>query len=114
MISAADVPVESGQGYTITGVDGHQPESLSDFVGDVQLTLTRNGQLLHVTGAGAPPTSGSVRFYQKDLALHGRDIGVWTMTRPATPHSRQPPTQPSDPPGNDSAEMGSRAEREPT
>lgn len=50
MISAADVPVESGQGYTITDVDGHQPEFLNDFTGDVQLTLVRNGQRLQVSG----------------------------------------------------------------
>lgn len=29
----------------------------------------------------AEPTADSVRFYQKDLALHDRDIRVWTITQ---------------------------------
>src|SRR6476469_2371784 len=78
MASAAE-PVESGQSYTITHVDGRQPESLDDFTGDVHLTLARNDQQLHVTGAIAR-TAGAVRFYQKDLALQDRDIRVWTIT----------------------------------
>jgi hypothetical protein len=78
MVSAAE-PVESGQSYTITHVDGRQPESLDDFTGDVHLTLARNDQHLHVTGAIAR-TADSLRFYQKDLALQDRDIRVWTIT----------------------------------
>jgi len=81
MSLTADEPVESGQAYTIEEVDGQQPESLADFDGDIQLTLTRSGQLLHVTGTGGSATTDSVRFYQKDLALHDRDIRVWTITR---------------------------------
>lgn len=80
MTSPTDVPVESGQEYTITDVNGHQPESLSDFAGEIQLTLVRNEHLLQVAGSGATPAAGSVRFYQKDLALHDRDIRVWTIT----------------------------------
>ena len=53
MASAAE-PVESGQIYTITNVDGREPESLDDFTGDVHLTSVRNGQHLHVTGAVTP------------------------------------------------------------
>ncbi len=78
MASAAE-PVESGQSYTITHVDGRQPESLDDFTGDVHLTLARNEQQLQVTGAIAR-TADSVRFYQKDLARQDRDIRVWTIT----------------------------------
>lgn len=81
MISATDVSVESGQGYTITAIDGQQPDSLDDFTGDIHLTLTRNGQVLHVTGAGSPPAKDSVRFYQKDATFHDRDIRVWTITQ---------------------------------
>ena len=78
-MASAPEPVESGQSYTITHVDGREPESLDDFTGDVHLTLVRNGQQLHVTGA-ATRTADSVRFYQKDLALQDRDIRVWTIT----------------------------------
>jgi hypothetical protein len=83
MESTPDVPVESGQDYAVAEVDGQQPGSLADFAGDIHLTLTRSGQLLQVTGTGGPPTADSVRFYQKDLALHDRDIRVWTITRSA-------------------------------
>jgi hypothetical protein len=61
MASAAEL-VESGQSYTIIHIDGRQPESLDDFTGDVHLTLARNDQHLHVTGAIAR-TADSVRFY---------------------------------------------------
>ena len=81
MQSVDHVPAESGQAYTINEVDGQQPQSLADFDGDIHLTLARSGQLLHVTGAGGTATADSVRFYQKDLALHDRDIRVWTITR---------------------------------
>jgi hypothetical protein len=91
MASAAE-PVESGQSYTITHVDGREPESLDDFTGDVHLTLVGNGQQLHVTGA-VTRTADSLRLCQKDLALQDRDIRVWTITGrdnssfPATPHA---------------------------
>jgi hypothetical protein len=78
MVPAAE-PVASGQSYTISQVDGHRPESLDDFAGDIHLTLIRNGQHLDVAGAVAR-TADSVRFYQKDLALPDRDIRVWTIT----------------------------------
>ena len=75
------ISVESGQTYTVNEVEGQQPQSLADFHGHIHLTLTRNGQLVHVTGTGGSATEDSVRFYQKDLALHDRDIRVWTITR---------------------------------
>jgi ANTAR domain len=81
MQSAAHLPVESGQSYTINEVDGAQPQSLDDFNGDIHLTLARNGQVLRVTGTGGSAEADSVRFYQKDLTLHDRDIRVWTITR---------------------------------
>ena len=80
--SAADIPVESGQDYTVTDIDGHHPVSLDDFTGDVHLTLVRNGQLLDVVGSCSTSGAEQVRFYQKDLALHDRDIRVWTITSP--------------------------------
>ena len=83
MNSAADVPVESGQDYTVTNIDGHQPNTLDDFTGDVHLTLVRNGQPLQVMGSGSAPVDSEVRFYQKDLALHDRDIRVWIITSSA-------------------------------
>ena len=78
MVPAAE-PVASGQGYTISHVDGHRPESWDDFAGGIHLTLIGNGQHLDITGEVAR-TADSVRFYQKDLALPNRDIRVWTIT----------------------------------
>jgi hypothetical protein len=80
MEPTTDIPVVSGQAYTVTEVDGRRPESLDDFTGDIYLTLIRSDQEFRVTGSGSAPTADSVRFYQKDLALHDRDIRVWTIT----------------------------------
>lgn len=80
---AIGIPVESGQPYTVAEVDGHLPQSLDDFCGEILMTLNRAGQVLQVTGAGSTPNEDSVRFYQKELALHDRDIRVWTITKSA-------------------------------
>ena len=80
MASAAAEPVESGQGYTIIEVDGREPGSLDEFIGDVHLILARNDLRLHVVGAGSR-SGDAVRFYQKDLTLHDRDIRVWSLTQ---------------------------------
>jgi hypothetical protein len=81
MPSIAEPPVESGQSYTVTEVDGHEPESLDQFTGDVHLTLARNDLLLHIKGSGTTAAAETVRFYQKDVTLHDRDIRVWTIVR---------------------------------
>jgi len=89
-MASATEPVESGQEYIVTRVDGCQPESLDDFNGDTHLTLVRAGQRLEVTGAVAR-TPEAVRFYQKDLALPDRDIRVWTITeRPGSTFLAEP------------------------
>ena len=87
MTSATDLPVESGQGYTITDIDGHPPECLEDFTGDIHLTLARNGQLLHVTGSGASPTADSMRFYQKTSRCTIETSGSGPSPQLTTPHS---------------------------
>jgi hypothetical protein len=79
MLSAADEPVESGQHYLVTMVDGHPPESLDEFSGDIHLTLARNGRDLQAVGSGTLMPD-SVRFYQKDFGLHQRDLRVWVIT----------------------------------
>jgi len=62
-MASATEPVESGQEYIITRVDGCQPESLDDFDGDTHLTLVRAGQRLEVAGAVLEPQTryGSIR-----------------------------------------------------
>ena len=74
-----DEPVGSGLSYIVTHIDGHQPGSLQDFTGDVQLTVTQNGAPTRLIGVGGEPVDG-VRFYQKDPGLHDRDIRVWLVT----------------------------------
>ena len=74
-----DEPVGSGLGCIVTHIDGHQPDSLQDFTGDVQLTVIQNGAPTQLIGVGGEATDG-VRFYQKDPALHDRDIRVWLVT----------------------------------
>src|SRR5689334_16766751 len=62
MVPAAE-PVASGQGYTISHVDGHRPKSWDDFVGDIHLTLLGSGQHLDITGevARTADSVGSTR-----------------------------------------------------
>ena len=74
-----DEPVGSGLSYLVTHIDGHQPGSLQDFTGEVQLTVTQNGAPTQLVGIGGEQVDG-VRFYQKDPGLHDRDIRVWFIT----------------------------------
>ena len=66
MTMAAQEPVMSGHGYTITEVDGHRPAGLGDCVGDRMLSLVGNGLTHRVFGTGLA-VPGGVRFHQKDL-----------------------------------------------
>ena len=98
MTMAAQEPVVSGHGYTITEVDGHPPSGLGDCVGDRMLTLVGNGLTHRVFGTGTE-ISGGVRFHQKDLGPDGRDVRVWAISeldhtsfiaRPCTPSEPRP------------------------
>jgi len=80
MLSPADEPVESGQLYAVAMVDGHPPEALDEFAGNVHLTLVRNGREIVIVGSGTV-TTDAVRFYQKDFGLHERDLRVWVITQ---------------------------------
>jgi hypothetical protein len=79
VFAIADEPVESGQCYVVIAVDGHPPDGLDNFTGDIHLTLTRNGRDMQVVGSGTR-TPDAVRFYQKDVGLHQRDLRVWVIT----------------------------------
>ena len=77
----ADEAVISGQCYTVVEVNGHPPVALTDFTGDVCMTLLLTGQTRQVVGSGAPsPTSDAIRFHQKDTGPDGKDVRVWTVT----------------------------------
>ena len=77
-----DEPVGSGLSYTVTHIDGHPPVSLGDFTGEVHVTVTKDGAPTQLIGVGGETADG-VRFYQKDPALHDRDIRVWIITENA-------------------------------
>ena len=79
MTMAAQEPVVSGHGYTITEVDGHPPAGLGDCVGERLLTLVGNGLAHRLFGTGTA-VPGGVRFHQKDLGPDGRDVRVWTIS----------------------------------
>jgi hypothetical protein len=74
-----DEPVGSGRSYIVTHIDGQPPARLEDFTGEVHVTVTMDGEPTHMIGVGGESADG-VRFYQKDPALHGRDIRVWLIT----------------------------------
>ena len=81
MTMAADEPVVSGHGYTVTEVDGRRPEGLGSCVGERMLTLVGNGLTHRVFGTGMEH-SGTIRFHQKDLGPDGKDVVVWTISDP--------------------------------
>jgi len=74
-----DEPVGSGLSYLVTHIDGHPPVSLGDFTGEVHVTVAQHGAPTQLIGVGSETADG-VRFYQKDPALHDRDIRVWFIT----------------------------------
>jgi len=79
MTTTVDEPAESGTPYLITAVGGRAPAGLSDFAGEVSISLAKHGKQLVMVGCGAQ-ASGEVRFHQKDPGLHQRDLRVWTIT----------------------------------
>lgn len=81
MTIAAEEPVSSGRPYTVTEVDGRPPSGLASCVGERTLTLALNAMSYRVYGSGVA-TSGTVRFYQKDLGPDGKDVRVWTIRDP--------------------------------
>ncbi len=96
MKMAGDEPVSSGRAYTLTEVDGRPPAGLVSCVGERTLTLALNDLSYRVYGSGVA-SSGTVRFYQKDLGPDGKDVRVWTIRDPGgTPLIAEhcPPSEP--------------------
>lgn len=77
MNAPAPEPVASGP-HRVTEVDGTEPRTLDDFVGDRRFTAERSGQRHVVVGSGR--VSGSaVRFHQKSGPGGGKDVRVWRI-----------------------------------
>jgi hypothetical protein len=71
--------VISGVPYVVTEVAGRPPMTLSDFVGRVKFTASRQDQSCHISGIGSETSTG-VRFNEKD-GNTGNDVRVWQITR---------------------------------
>jgi hypothetical protein len=90
-----DEPVGSGLSYLVTHIDGHQPGSLQDFTGEVQLTVTQNGAPTQLIGVGGETVDG-VRFYQRIRRCMTGTSGSGsspTTTGPSGPN-HCPPSEP--------------------
>ena len=70
-------PVPSGMSLPVLEVEGHTPEHLQDFVGDVSFVVDLDPPL-RVQGAGRVD-GRTVRFHEKDLDRSGKDIRVWEV-----------------------------------
>ena len=95
-----DEPVGSGLSYIVTHIDGHQPDSLQDFTGDVQLTVIQDGAPTQLIGVGGEATD-AVRFYQKDprsTTGTSESGSSPTTTGPSGPN-HCPPSEPRGAPG---------------
>ena len=69
------IAVPSGMSVRVLEVDGHQPNELQDFVGDVSFVVALDPPVL-VRGAGRVDGQ-TVRFHEKDVDHSGKDIRVW-------------------------------------
>jgi hypothetical protein len=69
--------VPSGMSIRVLEVDGHQPNELQDFAGDVSFVVGLDPPVLvHGTGRVDGQT---VRFHEKDVDHSGKDIRVWEV-----------------------------------
>ena len=79
MAFAASEPVESGQSYAVTVVNGQTPSTLTDFFGDTSITVAKDGATLVLCGSGAG-IRGAVSFQQKHPDHGGKDVRMWLIT----------------------------------
>jgi hypothetical protein len=69
--------VPSGMSVRVLEVDGHPPNELQDFAGEVSFVVGLDPPVLvHGTGRVDGPT---VRFHEKDVDHSGKDIRVWAV-----------------------------------
>lgn len=69
--------VPSGMSMPVLEVEGHIPDHLKDFAGDVSFVVDLDPPLL-VQGTGRVDGQ-TVRFHEKDLENSGKDIRVWQV-----------------------------------
>ena len=71
--------VQSGMALRVLEVQGHPPDYLSDFDGDVAFVL--DDELRHLIQGSGRITGDVVRFHEKDMTSSGKDIRVWEVRR---------------------------------
>lgn len=79
MSFSAPVSVVSGLAYRVVSVNGSEPVSLDQFIGDVDVAVANHGEgSLSLRGQGSANDVG-VRFQEKDVENTGKDIRVWQV-----------------------------------
>ena len=95
MTMAANEPVVSGRGYTVTEVDGRPQLDRPGCVGERVLTLVMNGLTHRVHGTGME-RSGTIRFHQEDLTVRDSTAATWPeladVRQRVAAHAATPPT----------------------
>jgi hypothetical protein len=71
--------VVSGVPHPVVEVEGQEPAELDQFIGERTFVVERNGSRYQVAGAGSL-VEGAVRFHEKVMGGHGKDVRVWTVT----------------------------------
>ena len=78
MSFSTPMTVPSGMSVPVLEVEGHSPQNLEDFAGEVSFLVDLDPPHL-VKGCGVVHGT-TVRFHDKDLDNSGKDIRVWTVS----------------------------------
>jgi hypothetical protein len=79
MTYAGADPVASGRPYDVSSVNGQEPTSLDDFIGQVAFTVASAGADKIISGVGSA-VGDVVHFQEKDVAHDGKDVRVWQLS----------------------------------
>ena len=71
-------PIPPTKSYTVTGVAGHSPEDLDDFVGATTVSVEGDDQEFRVRGAGRR-VGAAVQFHDKEPESGDVDPPVWKI-----------------------------------
>ena len=85
-------PTERIGPYTVTGVAGHAPAVLNDFIGATTVSLKGDDQECRLRGSGRR-AGPSVEFHEKEPASADVDALVWKILDQGDGHIvAEPPT----------------------
>ena len=77
MSFSTPMTVPSGMSVQVLAVEGHTPDNLEEFTGEVSFLVDLDPPHL-VQGRGTVRGS-TVRFHEKDVGNSGKDIRVWVV-----------------------------------